>query len=943
MLAVFLLCLTSVPKGQHGLRRLRGSQPWSAVSPGLTWRIPLLQEFQLTPDEVTVRGVTALPVRSGGGSLEYAVTARFTDAAIRMAAARAMTPGEFLAANVGEILEVAPALPPPGIEALLRSELERRGLTGLVISAREGAGTQPEPRRELERPILVVGLDGADWQVAEPLIEAGRLPVLARLRREGAWGHLRSSVPMLSPLLWTTAATGKTPDRHGIVDFLVPDPATGKKVPITSEFRQVKALWNIFGDRGLFSSIVGWWATYPAENIRGEIISDRVAYSLFEIDRPEAAGSGLVHPEGLWAETAPRIVDAAAITAADLAGLAAVSEAEVEAARRILKAGGSGATRDRLVHLMKILASTRTYHAVALDRIAAGQPDLLAVYYQGIDEVSHRFAHCMPPAMALCPPGDAERYGGTVAAFYEYQDRLLGEVLEAIDPDSWIVVLSDHGFRNGGDRPTDVAPDIDGKPAKWHRTYGVAVIVGPGLEPRRLDTVTLLDITPTVLRLAGLPTAEDMPGRALVEPDRSAPPPPAIASYETQGGALQRAALTESGASGQEEMLENLRSLGYIGDEQAAAAGPPPGRDAGATRPAVLRPGGEGGGRAGTIGNRDRGESGGGTGGAAGTPSTVTAHTNVAALHLQKGELDRAEAEFRAALAIAPAYLPALMGMAEVRSRQDRPGDAYAFTARAITTAREPEPGAFIRHAVLSTQCGKADEAESTLERMRGRLPRVAEIPVGLAILAEHRGDRSGAESLLESALAVEPAGSEAMSRLFRLRREKGREADLEPAIRKALEINSGSVLHHNWLGLILERRGDGAGAEREFKRAMEIAPDFGGTMANLGSLYGRTGRYEEAVGVLERALRIEPFNLEARVYLGAALGKLGRTAEALRVLEKGRESAPSSPEILNALAVTHAQMGDTAKAAALFRESLGIRADQPKVRAMLKELEGGL
>jgi len=517
----------------------------------------------------------------------------------------------------------------------------------------------PARRRSLEHPIVLIGLDGADWQVAEPLIEAGRLPVFAKLRREGAWGHLRSSMPMLSPLLWTTAATGKTPDAHGIVDFLVPDPASGKKVPITSGFRRVKALWNIMGEAGLYSTFVAWWATFPAEAIQGEIVSDRVAYSLFEVDSPAKAGSGLVFPESLWAGTASRIVDAGTISAQELAGLAQVGEADVESARQALKAGSSGATKDRLAHLMKIVASTRTYHAIALDRISAGQPDLLAVYYQGIDEVSHRFAHCSPPAMPLCPPADAARFGGTVAAFYEFQDRLLGELLGALDPSSRIIVLSDHGFRNGGDRPADIAPDIDGKPAKWHRPYGVAAIMGPGVAPGRLDTVTLLDIAPTVLRLAGLALAEDMPGHPLVDPDAPASPRPAIASYEAPGGRVVAANLAEDRDAGQEEMLENLRSLGYIGE----------------------------------AGETERAPEGGAVVEDAGTPGTVTAHTNVGSLHLQKGEIQEAEAEFRAALAIAPAYVPALMGMAEVRTRQNRLDEALTYTGRALGAPRQAEPG----------------------------------------------------------------------------------------------------------------------------------------------------------------------------------------------------------------------------------------------------------
>ena len=90
--------------------------------------------------------------------------------------------------------------------------------------------------------VALIGLDGADWELIDPLIARGRLPHLARLKAGGAWGPLRSMDPMLSPLLWTTVATGKPPEQHGIIDFLVRDPATGKPVPVSSRARRVKAI-----------------------------------------------------------------------------------------------------------------------------------------------------------------------------------------------------------------------------------------------------------------------------------------------------------------------------------------------------------------------------------------------------------------------------------------------------------------------------------------------------------------------------------------------------------------------------------------------------------------------------------------------------------------------------------------------------------------------------
>ena len=68
--------------------------------------------------------------------------------------------------------------------------------------------------------VFVLGLDGATWDVLEPLIQDGLLPNLARLREQGAWGSLRSVFPPLSPVAWTGVMTGKNSGKHGIFEFV---------------------------------------------------------------------------------------------------------------------------------------------------------------------------------------------------------------------------------------------------------------------------------------------------------------------------------------------------------------------------------------------------------------------------------------------------------------------------------------------------------------------------------------------------------------------------------------------------------------------------------------------------------------------------------------------------------------------------------------------------
>mgnify|MGYP001333022098 CR=1 FL=1 len=70
--------------------------------------------------------------------------------------------------------------------------------------------------------VLLIGWDAADWKVINPLLERGELPALQRFMDEGAWGNLATLHPILSPMLWTSIATGKRPQKHGIHGFIEP-------------------------------------------------------------------------------------------------------------------------------------------------------------------------------------------------------------------------------------------------------------------------------------------------------------------------------------------------------------------------------------------------------------------------------------------------------------------------------------------------------------------------------------------------------------------------------------------------------------------------------------------------------------------------------------------------------------------------------------------------
>src|SRR3954468_6675775 len=151
----------------------------------------------------------------------------------------------------------------------------------------------------LARKVLLIGWDAADWRIIRPLVAAGDLPHLANLIAVGASGNLASLRPMLSPMLWTSVATGKRPHKHGVHGFTEPRPEGGGIRAVASTSRTTKAVWNILTQAGLRSHCVNWNASHPAEPIAGVCVSDRFAVT------PPGPGllwplaDGAVHPPEL--------------------------------------------------------------------------------------------------------------------------------------------------------------------------------------------------------------------------------------------------------------------------------------------------------------------------------------------------------------------------------------------------------------------------------------------------------------------------------------------------------------------------------------------------------------------------------------------------------------------------------------------------------------------
>ena len=733
-------------------------------------------------------------------------------------------------------------------------------LAGRAWPAPAAPATPPAPSRTGVK-VLLVGLDGADWQVINPLIEAGRLPNLKKLRAEGAWSDLRSANPMLSPLLWTSVATGVTPDKHGIIDFLVRDPRTGQQVPITSSLRKARALWNIYSEAGRTVDILGWWATWPAETINGLLVSDRFAYSLFGYaSRPEDA-VGLVWPPDALAGLQKLRIDESQISLQDLRAFAPFTEADKQASEKKLEGNHAQAYADPLNHLVRILSTTRTYHAIALDRLRTGDQDLLAVYYQGIDEVGHRFQQFIPPKLPWVDQAAFDKLQKVVTQFYVYQDQLLGELIEAAGPQTTIVVMSDHGFLNGSNRP-DFPPDIELQAARWHRLYGIFCMRGPQVQPGKLETASLYDITPTLLYMSGLPVAADMEGRPLLDALKPAfrekHPITTVATYQKPPGeAGAEAALPEGAAQINQEILDRLRSLGYIAPTGIG------------TTPAA---GGET------------------------APATLTNLLNTAALQIQKGEAAAAEESLRSILKKSPENVHALLMLGEALEAQGRDEEALMQIRTALNLTPEPTEMSVARYALLAHKMGRTLEAKEWLLRYTQLRPGRGEPWLGLGMVQQLAGDSKAAEASFLRALQLSPKSKTAVTGLYNVYERGGRSPEVVARIEKAVAENPDSAAHHTLLGLVYTSEKTFPKAEAEMRRALQLDPDRDAALAGLADIMVETGRLPEARSMLEKAVGRLPELPEVRMGLGQVYAKMNRMGEATRQMSEAARLDPSNP-----------------------------------------------
>ena len=838
-------------------------------------------------------------------------------------------------------------------EARLDAELKARG-TLLERMTLDGFDTLRATSDVAPVPagahVLVVGLDGADWEIIDPLLAAGRMPHLARLIREGVRAKLLTITPVLSPVVWTSIATGVEPFRHGILDFLTPVQGGGSE-PVSSRERLVPTVWEMLSDAGVPVGVTGWWATWPAGPVKGYVVTDRVAYQLFGYRSDVRSAEGKTWPSGIYDRVVrPRIIEPSAIPWTEV-------ERYLDGERRRPEEFGPD-ERKLLEEFRTLLASGKTYLDVALALRRETPVRFEAVYFEGTDTVGHLFMPYRPPRLPSVPEARFRSFDAMVDRYYETADAMLGRLLEGRE--EWtVIVISDHGFASDATRPLTTDSRIGhGAAADWHRRFGILVMSGPEVRRGvRLDEASIHDVAPTILALFGQPVPRSWPGRVLgraLAGEFLAEHP--VAFRVSDPVRASAAPSAEGSTEEQEELRAKLESLGYLGSAPAK--------------------------------------------------TSMTTSNNRGVALLAQGDFEGAAAAFREAIAEEPDQPTLWVNLGIALRHAGKTEEARELFLRALA---RPDARRSAGHqlAQVLMDSGELTEAEAELRSVLRQEPGASEVRNALGLVLDKRGRAAEAWKEFEESARLDPNAAEPRNNLGNLAKAAGRADEAVAWYEKAIAADPYFMGAYNNLALLYQERGDVSRAIELYGRALAKAPTNAVVLNNLASLYFGIADYGEARSLwersmaadatypspvnnlaglalaqgdldraqllLDRALSLDSNYGDARInraILARRRGNLegaraelalarkdpravgtawlqtgfleldaGRPEEARGALERARTRLGDRTDLLNALGECYARLGEKAKARSVWERSLALDPQQIRLREAISRI----
>jgi len=363
--------------------------------------------------------------------------------------------------------------------------------------------------------VTMLLIDGASLDFISPAAADGRLPNFGRILDSGSVMHLATLRPTQPAPVWTATATGKLPSRNGVRSAatyrveptgpsldLLPDYCLAhglvyfgflSETPNTADSIAARTLWDILTASGIASGIVRWPLTYPAQPLKGVLVSDQ----LHRTPDPGLPGGAYpaTYPEGFAASLETRL-DSFPAGPVSMAGLP-----------DDVPYPGVGS-----------LAVDRFYAEVFNDIRQMPELQFMAMRYQGLDTMGHYFLRqAVPRAFGDVSEDERRQFGRVLEQYYRYIDDEVGRAIDLLGPNDLLLVVSAFGMEPVS-MPKRVLERVLGN-SELSGTHerapdGFLMALGAAVRPGRLPRASIVDVAPTVLYFFGLPIGRDMDGYA---------------------------------------------------------------------------------------------------------------------------------------------------------------------------------------------------------------------------------------------------------------------------------------------------------------------------------------------------------------------------------------------------------------------------------------------
>ena len=469
---------------------------------------------------------------------------------------------------------------------------------------------------------ILLGIDAATWKVITPLLEEGELPTIASLLKEGVSAPLRSLPGYKSPALWTSIATGKSPEKNGVLYFSnlfldLPrlkikkdltrsavvdwphrigklfsknqkDPSKitsfsrkayvysmlkygyflekfemGGNYLITSASRKEKAIWDILSEEGFKVNVIGWLVTWPAEKINGVMVSQKGIEELSKYQnqskfKVEKDKGSISYPYEIMEELKSFNKNPDSISDAELENF--FNQLEIEEMKQLRSLEFDRKNKLKFFSQLYLIDEFTTQATVHLnDKYPS---DFMTVYLPGLDGIQHLFwQYLFPKEFPFLKIEQKEivKFGKVVKHYYKYLDLKIAALIKGFET---VIIVSDHGMEAISERNFDHSAIRSGQ----HEMSppGILIMKGPHLKKDlKLPEVHIFDLAPTILYLLGKEMDLGMDGEVITEAIKG----DFLTKNPLRKKDYGKKEISENSVydqKEQEEVKERLKALGYL-------------------------------------------------------------------------------------------------------------------------------------------------------------------------------------------------------------------------------------------------------------------------------------------------------------------------------------------------------------------------------------------